>query len=437
MSSSASVETHGRAETEALLTASRSFRASRSTTRTRSLEEMDLDALIARRPQIALVDELAHTNAPGSRHPKRYLDVEELLVARHRRLHHGQHPAHRKPQRRRRADHACARARDRAGLGVRPRRRHRADRPHARRPDPAAEGGQGLRPQAGRARAGALFLAGQSDGAARTGAAAHRRAGRRAAAHPHAGATPSPGPGRRASAFWSASARIRAPPASCATPSGWPTGCTRHGRRSASRRRRSLQLTDEQRDRLADTLRLAEALGGEARDDSRRRPPHRRRRHPLRARQQRHADHHRQVDALAVVRADARFGRARSGAPLRQYQRPRHRRRRGRGELVRRRRCAPPRGRSRSIRGPISMALLFVAIGARRRPADPAAGSASRTSISCSSPPWSASPCATACGRRCSPASWRRCATISSSCRRSTPSPSPTRPTSRRSSSSC
>ena len=43
------------------------------------LEEMDLDAIIARRPQIVLVDELAHTNAPGSRHPKRYLDVEELL----------------------------------------------------------------------------------------------------------------------------------------------------------------------------------------------------------------------------------------------------------------------------------------------------------------------------------------------------------------------
>ena len=40
---------------------------------------MDLDALIARHPQIALVDELAHTNAEGSRHPKRYLDVEELL----------------------------------------------------------------------------------------------------------------------------------------------------------------------------------------------------------------------------------------------------------------------------------------------------------------------------------------------------------------------
>jgi K+-sensing histidine kinase KdpD len=45
------------------------------------LEEMDLDGLLARRPQIALVGELAHANAPGSRHPKRYLDVEELLNA--------------------------------------------------------------------------------------------------------------------------------------------------------------------------------------------------------------------------------------------------------------------------------------------------------------------------------------------------------------------
>src|SRR5690606_37923664 len=45
------------------------------------LEEMDLDAILQRRPKIAVVDELAHTNAPGSRHPKRYLDVEELLAA--------------------------------------------------------------------------------------------------------------------------------------------------------------------------------------------------------------------------------------------------------------------------------------------------------------------------------------------------------------------
>ena len=45
------------------------------------LDEMDLDAMLARRPQLVLVDELAHTNAAGSRHPKRYLDVEELLAA--------------------------------------------------------------------------------------------------------------------------------------------------------------------------------------------------------------------------------------------------------------------------------------------------------------------------------------------------------------------
>ena len=45
------------------------------------LHEMDLDALLARRPAVALVDELAHTNAPGSRHPKRWQDVEELLDA--------------------------------------------------------------------------------------------------------------------------------------------------------------------------------------------------------------------------------------------------------------------------------------------------------------------------------------------------------------------
>ena len=45
----------------------------------RSLEEMDLDALLARRPRFALVDELAHTNAAGSRHPKRCIDVEELF----------------------------------------------------------------------------------------------------------------------------------------------------------------------------------------------------------------------------------------------------------------------------------------------------------------------------------------------------------------------
>jgi two-component system sensor histidine kinase KdpD len=73
------VETHGRAETEALVRGLEVIPRNKLDYRGQIVEEMDLDAVIARRPQIALVDELAHTNAPGSRHPKRYLDVEELL----------------------------------------------------------------------------------------------------------------------------------------------------------------------------------------------------------------------------------------------------------------------------------------------------------------------------------------------------------------------
>jgi two-component system sensor histidine kinase KdpD len=73
------VETHGRVETEALLQGLEVIPRKRIVYKDQAVEEMDLDALIARRPRLALVDELAHTNAPGSRHPKRYLDVEELL----------------------------------------------------------------------------------------------------------------------------------------------------------------------------------------------------------------------------------------------------------------------------------------------------------------------------------------------------------------------
>jgi two-component system sensor histidine kinase KdpD len=74
------VETHGRAETaekigDLELVARRSFEY-RGTT----LTEMDLDAIIARKPEVAIVDELAHTNAPGSRHEKRYQDIEELIA---------------------------------------------------------------------------------------------------------------------------------------------------------------------------------------------------------------------------------------------------------------------------------------------------------------------------------------------------------------------
>jgi two-component system, OmpR family, sensor histidine kinase KdpD len=73
------VEAHGRRETEALVEGLDVIPRRRIPYRGRTLEEMDLDAIIARRPQIVLVDELAHTNVPGSRHPKRYLDVQEIL----------------------------------------------------------------------------------------------------------------------------------------------------------------------------------------------------------------------------------------------------------------------------------------------------------------------------------------------------------------------
>ena len=75
------VETHGRAETQALLEGLDVVPRRIVDYKSGRLEEMDLDGLLARRPRIALVDELAHTNAPGSRHPKRYQDVEELLEA--------------------------------------------------------------------------------------------------------------------------------------------------------------------------------------------------------------------------------------------------------------------------------------------------------------------------------------------------------------------
>jgi two-component system sensor histidine kinase KdpD len=73
------VETHGRKETEALLSGLEVIPRRLVPYKGQILHEMDLDAIIARHPQIVLVDELAHTNADGSRHPKRYLDVEELM----------------------------------------------------------------------------------------------------------------------------------------------------------------------------------------------------------------------------------------------------------------------------------------------------------------------------------------------------------------------
>jgi two-component system sensor histidine kinase KdpD len=75
------VETHGRAETAQLIEGLEVVPRRRVQYRGITIEEMDLDAVLARRPEVALVDELAHTNVPGSKNLKRYEDVQELLAA--------------------------------------------------------------------------------------------------------------------------------------------------------------------------------------------------------------------------------------------------------------------------------------------------------------------------------------------------------------------
>ncbi len=75
------IETHGRAETEALVNGISRLPLKDVTYRDRTLKEFDLDAALVRKPRLVLVDELAHSNVPGSRHPKRWQDVEELLNA--------------------------------------------------------------------------------------------------------------------------------------------------------------------------------------------------------------------------------------------------------------------------------------------------------------------------------------------------------------------
>ncbi|MDR2216676.1 MAG: sensor histidine kinase KdpD [Nevskiaceae bacterium] len=75
------VETHGRGETQALVQGLQLQPRKRMEYQGRAMEEMDLDGLLARKPTIALVDELAHRNVPGSRHERRWQDVEELLDA--------------------------------------------------------------------------------------------------------------------------------------------------------------------------------------------------------------------------------------------------------------------------------------------------------------------------------------------------------------------
>ena len=75
------VETHGRRETEQLVEGFDVLPRNPIVYRNQVMKEFDLDAALARRPSLLLVDEYAHTNVPGSRHPKRWQDIDELLAA--------------------------------------------------------------------------------------------------------------------------------------------------------------------------------------------------------------------------------------------------------------------------------------------------------------------------------------------------------------------
>ncbi|WFU27122.1 sensor histidine kinase KdpD [Bradyrhizobium sp. CB1717] len=257
------VETHGRAETEALVRGLEVVPRKRLEYRGQIVEEMDLDAVIARRPQIALVDELAHTNAAGSRHPKRYLDVEELL-SHGIDVYTAVNIQHIESLNDVVAQITHVRVRETVPDSI-------FDRADAIElidltPDDLIQ----------RLREGKVYVPKQAERAlehyfspgnltALRELALRRTAERvdeQLLTHMQANAIAGP---------WAAGERILV----CVSEDPRAAGLVRYTKRLADRlhapftaisieTRRSLQLSDEERDRLADTLRLAEALGGEA-----------------------------------------------------------------------------------------------------------------------------------------------------------------------------
>jgi two-component system, OmpR family, sensor histidine kinase KdpD len=257
------VETHGRAETDALLRGLEIIPRKRIDYRGQFVEEMDLDAVIARHPALVLVDELAHTNAAGSRHPKRYLDVEELL-SRGIDVYTAVNIQHIESLNDVVAQITHVRVRE----TVPDRIFERADAIELidLTPDDLIQ----------RLKEGKVYVPKQAERAlehyfspgnltALRELALRRTAERvdeQLLTHMQANAIAGP---------WAAGERILV----CVSEDPRAAGLVRHTKRLADRvhapwtaisieTRRSLQLTDEERDRLADTLRLAEALGGEA-----------------------------------------------------------------------------------------------------------------------------------------------------------------------------
>ena len=250
------VETHGRAETAALVGGLEIVPRRRVEYRGTELEEMDLPALLERAPELALIDELAHSNAPGVEHAKRYEDITDRAGRRHRRLLDRQRPAPREPQRPRGGADRHARARDRPRLRDRGRRRDRPGRPHAGGADRAPAGRQGLSAGARGGRAQPLLPDREPVRAARGGAARGRRGGgdeaarraARAARHPRrpgghraAGDPGAPARPHHAASPSASSAARRArrsgSTASSTCSTSGPTGASRAPRSASSSRR--------------------------------------------------------------------------------------------------------------------------------------------------------------------------------------------------------
>jgi two-component system sensor histidine kinase KdpD len=257
------VETHGRRETEALLDGLEIVPRRRVTYKDQSLDEMDIDAIIARRPQVVLVDELAHTNAPGSRHPKRYLDVEELL-SRGINVYTTVNIQHIESLNDVVAQITHVRVRETVPDSI----FDNADAVELVDLTPAD--------LIQRLKEGKVYVPKQAERAlehffAPANLTALRELALRRTADRVDEQLLSEMQARAISGPWAAGERILV----CISEDPRSAGLVRYAKRLADRLhgpwvalyvegRRSLQLTEEQRDRVADTLRLAEALGGEA-----------------------------------------------------------------------------------------------------------------------------------------------------------------------------
>ena len=348
------VETHGRKETEALLDGLEVIPRRPIEYKDHALEEMDLDALIARRPDLALVDELAHTNAAGSRHPKRYLDVEELL-SKGIDVYTTLNIQHIESLNDVVAQITGVRVRETVPDSI-------LDRADAIElvdltPDDLIQ----------RLKEGKVYVPKQAERALEhffspANLTALRELALRRTAERVDEQLLDEMQARAISGPWPAGERLLV----CVSEDPRAAGLVRYTKRLADRLHALLDGALCRDQAQPATLRggarphrrhaaAGAGFGRRAGHHSWRRSPHRRRRDRLCASEQHHPDHRRQIHAVVLVRAAAWLGGPRSLALLRQYQRACHRRRGVRARRPSRERpFAPPTGRSLSMPGPMA-----------------------------------------------------------------------------------